>query len=183
MELQVSGLIPESYVDGPGIRFTIFVQGCDRRCPGCHNPRTMPHVGGSFYSPEEIISMITKNPLVNGVTFSGGEPFLQARALCELGIILKEKGYHIITFSGYTFDELLAGANQENGWLDLLNVCDWLVDGPFLLAERSLQLYLRGSRNQRILDLKRSLDERTPVAVDDPRVHVNDGRFKFERCL
>jgi len=141
-------------VDGPGIRYVIFVQGCPHHCEGCHNPQTHDFEGGYFVDGEELLRDICANPLLSGVTFSGGEPFCQAAALAALGEAIHEKGLNIITYTGFLYEDLLEKANADEGIRALLSVTDTLIDGPFILAERDLSLSYRGSRNQRIIDLK-----------------------------
>ena len=162
--LRLAGVMRESIVDGPGIRMTIFGQGCPHRCKGCHNPETHDPAGGYISHPENIIKAIEQNPLLQGITFSGGEPFFQAEAFAQLGAEIKKKGLHITTYSGYTFEQLLDGAKQGTpGWAELLAVTDLLVDGKFVLEERSLNLLFRGSKNQRLIDVKKSLEKGEPV--------------------
>ncbi len=152
--LDLAGIAGDSIVDGPGIRTTIFCQGCPHHCPGCQNPETWEFGVGTPTEIEEVFSVIRGNPLCRGVTFSGGEPFAQAAEFARLGKMLKEQGYEVAAYSGYTFEELLAGTQPQQ---DLLFVLDVLIDGPFLLSERSLELNFRGSRNQRILNVPESL--------------------------
>ena len=154
--LNLSGIVSDSIVDGPGIRTTIFSQGCPHHCPGCHNPETWDFGCGTDISVEAVAEIVHSNPLCRGVTFSGGEPFAQPEAFAKLARILKEKGYEVASYSGYTFEELFCGSDAQK---ELLSSIDILIDGPFLLAERSLEIAFRGSRNQRILDVKKSLAE------------------------
>ena len=154
--IQVSGVIPESIVDGPGIRYSLFVQGCPHHCPGCHNPQTHPFEGGTARTVEEIVAEVNENPLISGVTFSGGEPMCQAAALSELAKALRAIGKNIVCYTGYTFEQLLAENDSDR--MELLKQCRYLIDGPFLLAEKSLMVKFRGSKNQRILDVKASLE-------------------------
>ena len=152
--LDLSGIVSDSIVDGPGIRTTVFSQGCPHHCPGCHNPETWDFGCGTKVPVEAIVDIVKSNPLCRGVTFSGGEPFAQAEGFAKLAKLLKEKGYEVASYSGYTFEELLHGSEDQK---ELLSSIDILIDGPFLLAERSLEIAFRGSRNQRILDVKKSL--------------------------
>ena len=152
--LNLSDIIPDSIVDGPGIRTTIFSQGCPHHCPGCHNPSTWPFEDGIPMEEAQILNIIRTNPLCRGVTFSGGEPFAQPEGFCKLAILLKAHGYEVASYSGYTFEQLLHGTTAQQ---QLLQQIDVLIDGPFLLAERSLNLSFRGSKNQRILDVPASL--------------------------
>ena len=150
--LRVAGIIEESIVDGPGLRFVLFLQGCRMHCKGCQNPQTWDFEGGTPVSAQEILARMQGDPLVHGITFSGGEPFEQAAALAPLAAELKRRGYHLMAFSGYTFEQLL----QKDGCRELLSLLDLLVDGPFVEAQKALELRFRGSRNQRILDMAAS---------------------------
>ena len=141
MLIRLSDTVNDSIVDGPGLRFTVFVQGCPHDCPGCHNPQTHDFAGGRDTTTEEILERIKSNPLLDGVTFSGGEPFCQAKALAELGKEIKQLGLNLITYTGYTFEYLYAH-REENGIGELLSVTDWLIDGPFVDALRSLETEL-----------------------------------------
>ena len=152
--LDLSGIVNDSIVDGPGIRVTVFCQGCPHHCPGCHNPETWDFGCGTDVPAEAIVDIVKSNPLCRGVTFSGGEPFAQAAGFAKLAKLLKEQGYEVASYSGYTFEELLEGSEDQK---KLLEAIDILIDGPFLLAEKSLEIAFRGSRNQRILDVKKSL--------------------------
>ena len=152
--LNLAGIVRDSIVDGPGIRTTVFCQGCPHHCPGCQNPETWAFDGGTPMEEETVLAIVAENPLCRGVTFSGGEPFAQAAAFAKLAHLLKAEGYEVASYSGYTFEQLLAGTPAQK---ELLRCIDVLIDGPFLLAEKSLELSFRGSRNQRILDVKKSL--------------------------
>lgn len=166
MHIKLAGLVPESYVDGPGIRFTIFVQGCPHKCEGCHNPETHDFSAGRLADTDRIYNKIKQFPLVKGVTFSGGEPFCQAEPLAELAEKLRADGYHIMSYSGWTFEQLLAKSENEPQVKRLLGSLDVLVDGRFILAERSLEIKFRGSRNQRLIDVPKSLAEGKAVTVE-----------------
>ncbi|ULQ60469.1 anaerobic ribonucleoside-triphosphate reductase activating protein [Brucepastera parasyntrophica] len=163
--IRLAGIVEESTVDGPGYRFAIFTQGCPHRCPGCHNPETHPAEGGFFISADELFSEIMKNPLLKGVTFSGGEPFFQAAGLAALAEKIHTTDLNVITYSGYTYEEIIKGADTENCWMRLLEQTDYLIDGPFVQEEKSLELQFRGSRNQRIIDIKASLKKDSVVEV------------------
>lgn len=159
MLIRLAGLVPESYVDGPGIRFTVFVQGCPHHCKGCHNPETHDFNGGRLANVDKIFGKIIRDPLIKGVTFSGGEPFCQPEPLNYLAGMLKEKGYHVMSYSGYTFEELLKMSEENSNIKGLLEKLDILVDGRFELSQRSLELKFKGSRNQRLIDVPKSLKE------------------------
>ena len=152
--LNLAGIIQDSVVDGPGLRTTVFCQGCSRRCPGCQNPDTWAFGQGTDMEAGEVMGVIAGNPICRGVTFSGGEPFAQAADLCVLARDLKERGYEVASYTGFTFEELLDGEPSQR---ELLNELDVLIDGPFVQAERSLDLRFRGSENQRILNVPASL--------------------------
>lgn len=156
MELRIAGTANDSIVDGPGIRFTVFTQGCPHHCEGCHNPQTHDFEGGEICDTEELLKKISSNPLLDGVTFSGGEPFCQAKALAKLGREVKKLGLNIITYTGYEFEELYAN-RHKNGWSELLEITDILIDGRFILAQKDWTKKFRGSSNQRYLDCQASL--------------------------
>lgn len=157
MDLRISGLVEESIVDGPGLRFVVFTQGCPHRCQGCHNPQTHDFSGGTVTHTDDILRRYRRNPMLQGITLSGGEPFSQPAPLAELCRALKQDDVHVMVYSGYTYEELLdmAAANPDTD--ALLSLCDVLVDGRFELATRSLMLKFRGSENQRIIDVPASL--------------------------
>ena len=153
LSIRLYGTVSESIVDGPGIRFVIFVQGCPHHCPGCHHPQSHDPEGGTLTDTAALWEKILAHPHIDGITFSGGEPFTHAAALAEIGRAAREKGLNVMTYSGYTYERLLAMADSDPGIKSLLTVTNYLVDGPFVLAERDLTLKYRGSRNQRILDV------------------------------
>ena len=164
--LNLSGIVSDSIVDGPGIRTTVFSQGCPHHCKGCHNPETWAFGCGTDIPVEAIVDIVKSNPLCKGVTFSGGEPFSQAAAFAKLAVLLKAEGYEVASYSGYTFEELLEGSEAQQ---QLLSVIDILIDGRFLLEQKSLEIAFRGSRNQRILDVKKSLAEGRAVETASKR--------------
>lgn len=163
--LQIAGIVRESIVDGKGIRFTVFCQGCPHHCPGCHNPQTHPFTAGKTVSVKQILSEIRKDPLLQGVTFSGGEPFCQAGAFAALadGVHQLPGDLDVTCYSGWTYEQLREKAETEPETAALLSRIDYLVDGPFILAERDLTLKFRGSTNQRFLDMRRTRDLGKPV--------------------
>jgi len=149
--LRVAGFAEESIVDGPGVRFTIFVQGCRKNCPGCQNPQTHDPAGGAVMDCEAILAKIAEDPLVSGVTFSGGEPFLQPEPLVRLARAVRARGLGVMAFSGYTCEELVEKGREDPAVMELLDELDCLVDGPFVEELKDLELEFRGSSNQRIL--------------------------------
>ena len=152
---RMAGVAGDSIVDGPGIRTTYFFQGCPHHCPGCHNPETWAPDGGQEQTVEELAAMAEHNPLCRGVTLSGGEPFAQAEEAAALARLLKAAGFEVACYTGYTFEELLADGTP--GQRALLAQLDVLIDGPYVAAQRSLELQFRGSANQRILNVPASL--------------------------
>jgi anaerobic ribonucleoside-triphosphate reductase activating protein len=173
--LRLAGVVRESIVDGPGLRFTVFAQGCPHHCEGCHNVGTHDFDGGTDAEIQTILREIDKNPLLSGVTFSGGEPFCQAEGFCELARGIKERGLHIVTFSGYSYEELQALADAENSAGEaiqtLLDLTDLLIDGRFELPLRDLTLCFRGSQNQRLIDMNRTR-ETGKIVLDDKYMNV-----------
>lgn len=165
-KLRLAGVIRESIVDGPGIRMTVFTQGCPHHCKGCHNEQTWDFSGGYDSSTERILEEAKKDPILRGLTFSGGEPFSQAESLAVLAKEAKENGYDIFCYTGYTFEHLVSQFDTHPEYKALLEQCDWLVDGPFVLEKRSLMLKFRGSTNQRILDVKKSLSSLHAVETE-----------------
>ncbi len=165
--VRIAGTVSESIVDGPGFRFTLFTQGCPHHCPGCHNPQTHDFAGGREVELDTLLHDACRSPLVKGVTFSGGEPFCQPEPLYRLAVELKARGKHLMAYSGYTFEQLTA---LDDPFVHkLLSQLDLLVDGPFIEAERNIDLRFRGSANQRVLDVPKSLAENAPVWAEQYR--------------
>lgn len=159
MDIRISGTVSESIVDGPGFRYTIFVQGCPHNCPGCHNPQTHDFDGGRIVDTDELFRECVDDPLNKGVTFSGGEPFSQAKELYELGKRFKERGYDLWCYTGWTMNELWKMAESEYYVGKLMSIIDVLVDGRFIEERKTLALPFRGSENQRLIDMKMTLEE------------------------
>ena len=164
MKLRIAGTVGDSIVDGPGLRLTVFTQGCPHHCPGCHNPQTHDFSGGYDATVEELFAQYRENPLLRGVTLSGGEPFCQPAPLAELARLVHGAGGDVFCYTGYTYEQLLA--MDDPAVASLLDEVDVLIDGPFLLAERDLTLLFRGSANQRLLDVPRSRAAGRPVWWD-----------------
>lgn len=163
MEIRISGTVSESIVDGPGLRYVVFVQGCPHNCPGCHNPQTHDFGGGRIVDTDELFAECIENPLIKGVTFSGGEPFCQAEALYVLGKQFKERGYDLWCYSGWTYMELMRKAEREDYAAKLLSILDVLVDGRYIQERRTLSLSFRGSDNQRLVDVQASIAEKMVI--------------------
>ena len=156
MKLQIAGIVDDSIVDGDGCRLTVFVQGCARRCPGCQNPETQPMEGGRAIDTAAILQQMAENPILSGITFSGGEPFLQPAPLASLARAVHQRGLDVWSYSGFTLEELAERAEKDKATRALLSELDVLVDGPYEEAQRDLTLHFRGSRNQRVIDMKKT---------------------------
>lgn len=152
-KIRIAGIEEESIVDGPGIRLVLFTQGCNHHCIGCHNPETHSFDGGELVDIDSIVNMVKENPLLDGITISGGEPFEQAIECSILAKKVKDLGLNVITYTGYTFEEILCNKRFR----DLLLQTDILIDGKFDISQKSLMLQFRGSANQRIIDVKKYL--------------------------
>ena len=146
--LRLFGIAEESVVDGPGFRYAIFVQGCPHGCPGCHNPGSHAFDGGTVRDIDSIFQEICQNPLLKGVTFSGGEPFCQPGPLAELAKKVHQRGLDVMVYSGWTLEELQAMENPQV---------------HALLEQRDIELNFRGSANQRVLDMKKTRESGAPV--------------------
>lgn len=160
-----SSLQKGSIVDGEGIRAVVWTQGCIHNCPGCHNPETHSFDRGFIEDTEKIKNEICELTLEEGITFSGGDPMLQVDACLDIATSAKERGLNIWCYTGFTFEELLEMSNTKSSLKEFLNLIDVLVDGKFVIEEKSLNLKFRGSRNQRILDVKRSIIEEKPIII------------------
>lgn len=161
--MRIASTTHDSIVDGPGLRYVVFTQGCPHRCPGCHNPDTHDSAGGKELPVEEVIRDMLSNPLTDGVTLSGGEPFAQPDACAQIARAAHQAGLNVWCYSGWTLERLL----DMPAAAPLLHEIDVLIDGPFLLEQRSLTLKWRGSRNQRVLDAKQSCLEGRAVPYPD----------------
>lgn len=162
-KIRIAGIVDDSTVDGPGIRYTIFMQGCPHNCPGCHNPATHDYSGGYEATFDDILDDLKGYKYIKGVTFSGGEPLAQTEALRALTDRLKNADYHIIIYTGYTYEEIAA----DKTMFAAISHADLLIDGPYLQAKRTLSLPFRGSSNQRILDIRQSIQHGGAVVADN----------------
>ncbi|QQO08691.1 4Fe-4S single cluster domain-containing protein [Breznakiella homolactica] len=162
--LIIGGREPESIVDGPGFRYTVFVQGCALACPGCHNPQLQAFTGGTPVSVKEILAEIGANPLLSGLTLSGGEPFTQAGPCAALARGVREMGLTVVTYTGLTWEKIIVSGRED--WAGLAAATDILVDGPFIRELRNIDLRFRGSSNQRLIDVRQSMA--SGVAVTFP---------------
>jgi anaerobic ribonucleoside-triphosphate reductase activating protein len=167
--LRIGGIEPESIVDGPGFRYVVFVQGCNFCCPGCHNRQLRSFEGGRSARVGELLCEIKENPLLDGITLSGGDPFTQAEACAVLAEEARALGLSVMTFTGCLWEDLCAAAGLGRGaagldaglvqaaWRRLIEATVILVDGPFIQSLRNIDLRFRGSSNQRLIDVRRSL--------------------------
>lgn len=155
-KIKIAGITQDSVVDGPGLRTVIFFQGCHRKCPHCHNPETHDPQKGQLMEISEILKAISSNPMTQGVTISGGEPFLQIEELCNLLSIVKKR-YHTMVYTGYRWEEL------DDKMKEVLPFIDLLVDGSFDVEKKDISLGFRGSSNQRIINVPSSLKMDGPV--------------------
>ncbi len=151
----------DSIVDGVGLRTVIWTQGCKHRCEGCHNPQTHDSKGGYETTTEHIIKLLPTLKLQRGVTFSGGEPFEQAEACALIAKAAHNINLDVWAYTGYKFEDIINSDNAH--WHDFLNEIDVLVDGPFIKDRKSLDLKFRGSDNQRVLNVKESVDKNNAI--------------------
>ncbi len=168
MDIRISGMEGDSIVDGPGLRFSLFTQGCPHHCKGCHNPQTHDYNGGYVISTGDIFDKIISCKMIKGVTFSGGEPFTQVKPLLELARrIRKETKLDLIIYTGFTFEQLMERGDADTE--ELISLATFIVDGRFEIGKRDLTLLYRGSSNQRILDGKKSVERRTacPYVIEE----------------
>lgn len=166
MHIRIAGIERQSVVDGPGIRFVIFGQGCPHRCKGCHNVETWSRNGGSLTDTGEIFRLIRGEKMLRGITFSGGEPFEQPAAFAELADLCHSINLDVFVYTGYTWEALLEHAAYHDDFKNLISQADFLVDGRYLHEQRTLSMPFRGSKNQRLIDVQRSLNEGEAVEVE-----------------
>lgn len=166
-EIRIAGIVRESIVDGPGLRFTLFVQGCPHKCPECHNPQTHDFNGGQVVSHEKVLNAIFDNPLLSGVTFSGGEPFMQAKSLYLIGKEIKNKGLNLITYTGFLFEDLLKMSENDPYILKLIKLNDYIMDGKFEPKNKTYDKTFVGSSNQRRIDVKKTIENNNKIIEKD----------------
>lgn len=163
MRFRLAGVVNDSIVDGPGLRLAVFAQGCPHHCPECHNPQSHDFDGGEWGDTEEILRIAEDNCLLDGITLTGGEPFCQPEACAELARGAHELGLNVWVYTGYLFENLLNGTDAQR---ELLKNADVLVDGPFLIAQKSMDVRFRGSKNQRLIDVQKSLNAGHAVELE-----------------
>lgn len=177
--IRLFGLVPDSIVDGPGLRYVVFVQGCSHGCPGCHNPGSQPAEGGEARSVGAVYDDIRRDGLVRAVTLSGGEPFEQPEACAALAELLRGDGYDVWAYTGYLYEDLARrAANAEDASAPfverLLRSIDVLVDGPYVEAQHSWDAKWRGSTNQRLIDMPRTLESGRVVEWHAPSFELDE---------
>lgn len=166
----------DSIVDGEGIRTVLWTQGCIHNCLGCHNPDTHSFNSGFLKDIDELKQEIAELRLQDGITLSGGDPMCQAEACLEVAKFCKSIKLNVWCYTGYTFEQLLAKSNENPSIMELLKNIDVLVDGKFILEEKSLNLKFKGSRNQRIIDVKKSLRNNKVCLIKkykDEKTYIN----------
>ena len=170
MKIRIADVIEESFVDGEGVRFAIFVQGCPHRCKGCHNPTTHDFNGGNIIEADKIIEKFKHNPLISGITLSGGEPLCQIDAITELAVAAKDLNLSVWCYTGYIYENIINETFAKNEFFNhaqinkFLNYVDVLVDGPYIESQRDLTLQFRGSRNQRLINVQDSIAHKKIIA-------------------
>ena len=183
LSIRVNAVVEESIVDGPGLRYVLFTQGCPHACKGCHNPETHCASGGYTVEVRALLEQIKENPLLAGVTFSGGEPFLQPAPLQELARAVKQLGKSIVVYSGFTFEQLLVKAETNIHIKKLLALCDLLIDGPYIEELKDLELQFKGSSNQRVLN-KQDRENLQAAFIARKQAHKISSDFELEAfCL
>lgn len=165
MDIRVFGIEGDSIVDGPGIRLAVFTQGCIHNCEGCHNPESHDPNGGKLIDTDRIIKFASENPLYDGVTLTGGDPFYQPVPCAVIAEGVKKLGLNVWTFTGYTWEQIMNSGNED--FMRLLKASDVLVDGRFEKDKRSLELKFKGSTNQRTIDVKASLEKGEAVLWEE----------------
>ena len=166
IRLATPELMPDSIVDGEGIRTVIWTQGCSHKCPGCHNPQTHSFDDGFELDIEEVKDEIDKLEGQDGITFSGGDPLYQVDVCLELAKYIKSKKMTIWCYTGFTYEALISLSKNNPNIKEFLKTIDVLIDGPFILEQKSLDCIFRGSKNQRIIDTKESLKQNKVCLVE-----------------
>lgn len=156
----------DSVVDGEGIRTVIWTQGCSHNCKGCHNPETHDFNGGALIDIEDIKKELMSLKFQDGITLSGGDPFMQPEACLEIAKFAKMIGLNVWTYTGFTFDQLKILGRTKPVIIELLKNIDVLIDGKFVLEEKTYEAPYRGSKNQKIIDVQQSLIKNEIVIVD-----------------
>lgn len=171
----------DSIVDGEGIRTVIWTQGCPHHCKGCHNPHTFNYNGGFEIEVDDVIEQILNIELQDGITFSGGDPMVQPKECTKIAEAAREKGLSVWAYTGYTFEELLEKAKDDLNIMEFIKNIDVLIDGRFVFEEKSLDIYYRGSKNQRIIDIQKTLKKDNKIVLIDKYMKDKPVRkFRYE---
>ena len=169
----------DSIVDGPGLRAVVWTQGCRHHCKGCQNPQTWTFNGGGLVPIKMVLEAIDELEYHTGITFSGGDPMYQPEACMKIAKYAKKKGLNIWVYTGFTYEELIKLSKKEPVYSEFLKVIDVLVDGRFVLAERDLSMLFRGSRNQRLIDVQKTLAT-NEICLFDEQAYLGDTTKKIE---
>ncbi len=170
----------DSIVDGPGLRAVLWTQGCGHHCKGCQNPQTWDFKGGGLVPIDMVLEAIDELEYQDGLTFSGGDPMYQVEACNIIADYAIKKGLNIWVYTGFTYEEIVELAKKKKAYKDFLSKIDVLVDGRFVLKERDLNLLFRGSKNQRLIDMKKTLEKGEVVLFDEDEYNeVN--KYKKEK--
>lgn len=160
-------LLSDSIVDGPGLRTVIWTQGCSHHCKNCQNPQTWDFNGGGEVPIDLVCEAIDELEGQDGITFSGGDPMFQVDACLKIAKYCKEKGYNIWVYTGFTYEQILVLSKKKKSYMEFLRCIDVLVDGKFIEEEKDLNLLFRGSRNQRLIDVKKTLEVGRVILLDE----------------
>lgn len=169
----------DSIVDGPGLRAVLWTQGCAHKCPGCQNPGTWDFNGGGLVPIKEVKKAIDELEYHTGLTLSGGDPMYQVEECLEIIKYARKKGLNIWVYTGFTWEELMKMSKDKPIYKEFLNYVDILVDGRFILSERDLSLLFRGSRNQRLIDVQKTLKSDEIILFDED-TYNEEKMFKKE---
>lgn len=165
--MKMAGFYDESISNGLGWRAVLFVSGCPHHCPGCHNPETQDYNYGTEFNKREILDRIANNSILKGVTLSGGEPLCKENIPELLDFVkdlkIEKPDFNIWCYSGYTMEELLARNDEVTN--EMLKNIDVLVDGEFMLEKKNPTLKFRGSDNQRIVDVRQSINNNKVISL------------------
>ncbi|MBQ6285789.1 MAG: anaerobic ribonucleoside-triphosphate reductase activating protein [Bacilli bacterium] len=169
----------DSIVDGPGLRAVLWTQGCHHQCKGCQNPQTWDFNGGGLVPIEAVKEAIDELEYHTGLTLSGGDPMYQVEACLEIIKYARNKGLNIWVYTGFTWEEIIEMSKKKKVYMEFLKYVDVLVDGRFILEERDLSLLFRGSRNQRLIDVPKTLEKKEIILLDEKKYNEEE-LFKKE---
>ena len=170
----------DSIVDGPGLRTVIWTQGCSHNCKGCQNPQTWDFKGGALVPLDMVYEAIDELEYQQGITFSGGDPMYQPYPCSKIAEYCKKKGYNIWVYTGFTYEEIIEMSKKDKIYLEFLKNIDVLVDGKFILKERDLDMLFRGSRNQRLIDIPKTL-ESNEIVLFNESIYLEEDKMKREK--